>query len=139
MHTKISNSIENSSFKQILLSEANLQPSQKLPISLEMEVGQFQRLHFHISSETNSLPSLHIGITFGTEINGKLLKAKSTVWFEDTVWEREFAHTTAESYKESGVVLSIPVVAPVLLELYLHNQGDKELTQVYASVLGQRC
>ncbi len=123
--------------EKVLLSAATIKPNEELPLPLALEVGNYQRLHFHVSSDVHPVQTLYIGITFGTQVNGKLLSAKSTVWFEDTVWEREFSHTTSETYQEKGIVLSIPVVAPVLSEIHLHNQGNKELKCIYVSVLGQ--
>ncbi|MGH9252762.1 MAG: hypothetical protein ACRD0W_25080, partial [Acidimicrobiales bacterium] len=80
---------------------------------------------------------LSIRVLFGTSVPGAILLADSTVWFEDTVWEREFSHDVPANYGSTGLVLSVPVVAPMLYDVILTNNGQTDKPTVYVALLAQ--
>jgi hypothetical protein len=65
------------------------------------------------------------------------LLADSTVWFEDSVSERELTHITPNHYNGTGFVMSVPVVAPHLQDVILHNVGNNDLDSLYVTVMAQ--
>lgn len=110
------------------------EPKRLLP---SLDVSRWDRLHFHVSGGTRSIADLSVRVLFGTPVDGKVLLTDSTVWFEDTVWEREFSHTTPSTYSGTGFVLSVPVVAPLLYDVILRNLGGSEKPEVYVTVMAQ--
>jgi hypothetical protein len=103
-----------------------------------LDVSKWDRLHFHIGAVSRTVPGLNVRILFGTPISGGILLADSTVWFEETVSEREFSHQTPASYGGTGFVMSVPVVAPLLYDVILTNKGNKELKAISVAVMAQR-
>ena len=89
-----------------------------------LNVGKWDRLHFHIGADARSVAGLSVRILFGTPLAGShcgALLADSTVWYEDTVSEREFSHSVPTTYNGTGFVMSVPVVAPLLYDVILKN------------------
>ena len=85
--------------------------------------------------ESVRLTSLHVRVLFGTPVPGAILLADSTVWFEDTVSEREFSHQ-APTTGTTGFVLSVPVVAPTLFDVILTNNSAADKPTVYRGAAG---
>ena len=102
-----------------------------------LDVSRWDRLHFHISSGVRSISGLSVTVLFGTPVDGQVLLADSTVWYEDTVSEREFSHTTPSTYNGTGFVMSVPVVAPRLYDVILRNIGSEDLETVFVTLLAQ--
>lgn len=102
-----------------------------------IDVSRWDRLHFHVSGGTRSVAGLEVRVLFGTPVNGKILLTDSTVWFEESVSEREFSHTTPTTYGGTGFVMSVPVVAPLLYDVILRNVGGSDKPEVWVSVMAQ--
>lgn len=124
-------------FQSVLLDGEPLVTGEEKRLLPGLNVAEYDRLHFHISAGVRSAAALHVRILFGTPVPGKVLLADSTVWFEDTVAEREFSHTTAATYNGTGFVMSVPVVAPLLYDVILTNVGQSDKPEVYVTVLAQ--
>jgi hypothetical protein len=122
--------------QQILLDGQPMTTGQEIRLLPGLDVGIFDRLHFHISGGSNSISSVSVRVLFGTPAGSRILLADSTVWFEDTVWEREFSHTTPSNYSGTGFVMSVPVVAPLLYDVILRNDGTVK-SNVYVALLAQ--
>lgn len=120
-----------------LLTGKLLKAHDTLRLNPMLEIGAYHRLHIHIAGAGHTIPDLSIRILLGTKIGDTILHSDSTVWFEDTVWEREFTHTTANEYQGQGVVMSVPVISPLLYEITLQNKGAQDLQQLYVNVMGQ--
>jgi hypothetical protein len=81
-----------------------------------------------------------VKILFGTPLPGThcgALLADSTVWYEETVAEREFVYSVPTSYNRTGFVMSVPVIAPLLYDVILKNNGMADLTTIAVSVFAQ--
>lgn len=102
-----------------------------------LDVSKWDRLHLHISGGGENIAGLSVHVIFGTPAGSKLLLADTTIWFEDTVSEREFSHTTPSTYSGTGLVMSVPVVAPSLYDVVLRNLSDAEQPEVYVAVFAQ--
>ncbi len=105
-----------------------------------LNVGKWDRLHFHIGADARSVAGLSVRILFGTPLAGShcgALLADSTVWYEDTVSEREFSHSVPTTYNGTGFVMSVPVVAPLLYDVILKNNGAADLTTISVAVMAQ--
>jgi hypothetical protein len=78
-------------------------------------------------------------VLFGTPVAGSgiTLLADSTVWFEETLSEREFIWTAPATFDRTGFVVSVPVVAPTLYDVILTNTGATAMDQVYVTLLAQ--
>lgn len=105
-----------------------------------LDVSKWDRLHFHIGADNISVAGLNVRILFGTPLAGTkcgALLAESTIWYEDTVSEREFSHSVPMNYGGTGFVMSVPVVAPLLYDVILRNQGKAELKTISVAVMAQ--
>lgn len=127
-------------FHRVLLENEPLPPGQEKRLLPHIDVSKFDRLHFHISNGNRAVAGIKARVLFGTPMPtspcGELL-ADSTVWFEDTVSERDLAFTTPQDYNGTGFVMSVPVVAPNLFDVILTNVGDQSLDSLYVTVMGQ--
>lgn len=132
--------LRRKAFHRILLENEALPAGQEKRLLPHLDVSRWDRLHIHISNGNRSVAGLKVRILFGTPMPespcGELL-ADSTVWFEDTVSEREFTHITHDTYNGTGFVMSVPVVAPNLFDVILTNVGDKTLDTLYVTVMAQ--
>ncbi len=124
-------------FQKVLLKGESLAAGQQKRLLPSLNVSQWDRLHFHISGGVRGVDGLSVRILFGTPLDDKILLADSTVWYEDTVSEREFSHTTPSTYNGTGFVMSVPVVAPLLYDVILRNLSDAEKPEVYVTVMAQ--
>ena len=124
-------------FQQVLLDGQTIRAGEEKRLLPGIDVSRWDRLHFLISAGSRSIGGTRVRILFGTPVNGKMLLADSTVWYEDSVSEREFSHTTPNTYGGTGFVMSVPVVAPTLFDVILRNVGDEVLETVYVTVMAQ--
>lgn len=105
-----------------------------------LDVSKWDRLHFHIGADARSVAGLNVRILFGTPLKGThcgALLADSTVWYEDSVSEREFSHAVPTNYNGTGFVMSVPVIAPLLYDVILKNNGSAELKTISVTVMAQ--
>jgi hypothetical protein len=123
--------------QQVLLDGQPVAAGQERRLLPGLGVTAHQRLHFHVSGGIRGIENLSIRVLFGTPISGGTLLADSTVWFEDTIWEREFIHQVPANYGRTGLVMSVPVVAPLLYDVILTNTGPADLPQIYVTVFAQ--
>lgn len=121
----------------MLLEGESLAAGQEKRLLPGLDVSKWDRLHFHTSAGTRSVAGLRAKVLSGTPVDGKILLTDSTVWFEETVSEREFSHTTPSTYGGTGFAMSVPVVAPLLYDVILRNVSDKEKPEVYVTLVAQ--
>jgi len=124
-------------FQQTLLENTRINPGEEKRLLPGLAVADYDRLHFHISGRGHVIPNLSVRILFGTPVGPVTLLADSTVWFEDTVSEREFSFTTSANYGHTGLVMSVPVVAPLLYDVILRNVGTAAVPSAYVTVMAQ--
>jgi len=129
-------------FQKVLLVGECIGPGEEKRLFPGLDVSQWDRLHFHISGGVGSVAGISVRILFGTpiqhdQVHCKALLADSTVWYEDTVWEREFSYITPGTYNGTGFVMSVPVIAPQLYDVILKNIGDRVLETVFVTVMAQ--
>jgi len=106
-----------------------------------LDVRNYDRLHFHLgalpSKSAQSLTGIKIRVIFGTPVGDNLfMLAGSNVWFEGTGAERKFEYTVTDAH-ETGITLSVPVVAPTLFDVILENTGPARHERLYLSVMSQ--
>lgn len=132
--------LQRNVFTRVLRENEALPAGQERRLLPHLNVRQWNRLHFHISNDNRSVAGLKVRILFGTPMLdspcGELL-ADSTLWFEDTASEREFSHITPDTYNGTGFEMSVPVVAPELVDVILTNVSDKTLESLYVTVMAQ--
>ena len=124
-------------FQSVLLDGESIGVGEEKRLLPGLDVSRWDRLHFHISGGTRAIRGISVRVLFGTPVDGKILLADSTVWYEDTVWEREFSHSVPSTYNGTGFVMSVPVVAPTLYDVILKNLGPQELQTVFVTVMAQ--
>jgi len=124
-------------FQKVLLKGQSLAAYSEKRLLPSLEVGKWDRLHFHISGGAGGVEGLSVRILFGTPVDGKILLTDSTVWFEETVSEREFSFTTPSTYNGTGFVMSVPVVAPLLYDVILKNLSPNEKPELYVTLMAQ--
>lgn len=127
-------------FTKVLLKNETIGPKAEKRLLPNLDVGKWDRLHFHIGADARSVAGLGVRVLFGTPMSGThcgALLADSTIWYEADAVEREFSHTAPASYNGTGFVMSVPVVAPLLYDVILTNTGDKALETIYVTVMAQ--
>lgn len=127
-------------FTRVLLENETIAAGGEKRLMPGLDVSKWDRLHFHIGADARSVAGLSVRILFGTPMKGThcgALLADSTVWYEDTVSEREFLHAVPTTYGGTGFVMSVPVVAPLLYDVILKNNGSGDLTTISVTVMAQ--
>jgi hypothetical protein len=126
--------------QKVLLTNQTIIPNEEKRLHPLLDVSKWDRLHFHIGADARAVPGLSVRILFATPLSGthcNAILADSTVWFEETVSEREFSYTTPVSYGHTGFVMSVPVIAPQLYDVILRNTGTQPLNTIYVAVMAQ--
>jgi len=126
-------------FKEFLLKDENIPVGGEKRLMPMLDVSKWDRLHFHIGSGAHlPIRGLYVKILFATLLDiQRVILADSTIWYEDTVSEREFIHTVPSDYDGTGFVMSVPVVAPHIYDIILKNQGSSDLTDISVAVMAQ--
>lgn len=136
----VTRELESKTLRRVLLENEALPAGQEKRLLPHLDVSRWDRLHFHFSNGNRGVAGLKARILFGTPMPqspcGELL-ADSTVWFEDTVSEREFTHIVPDTFGGTGFVMSVPVVAPNLFDVILTNVSDHPLDTLYVTVMAQ--
>jgi hypothetical protein len=131
---------ETRTFTKFLLENQTIPAGGEKRLLPGLDVSKWDRLHFHIGADARGVAGLNVRILFGTPLKGThcgALLADSTVWYEDTVSEREFSHAVPTTYGGTGFVMSVPVVAPLLYDVILRNNGPADLTTISVAVMAQ--
>ena len=131
---------ETRSLVKTLASNITIAPGARYRVQPNLDVRNYDRLHIHIGRNAMSVAGLEVKILFGTPLPGThcgAILADSTVWFEETVSEREFLWTAPLTYNRTGFVMSVPVVAPVLNDVIITNTGTQPVTEMFVTVLAQ--
>jgi hypothetical protein len=129
--------------KTILFEDITLEPGEekRLVPWKGLDVSRYDRLHFHIGTLPGTgVAELEARILFATEVkdDGQSILAGTTIWFEDTVEEREFVFKSPIGYRKTGFIMSVPVVAPKLFDVILENKSDRITREnVYVTVMSQ--
>ena len=124
-------------FQKVLLDGQSIGVGEEKRLLPDLDVSKWDRLHFHISGGTLGIRGTSVKILFGTPVDGMILLADSTIWYEDAVSEREFSHTTPNNYGGTGFIMSVPVVAPTIFDVIVKNVGEQALESVYVTVMAQ--
>lgn len=141
MPTFMPNAIETPTLTQVLLTDATIPAGQERRLFPNLDVKKYDRLHIHVGRDAKSVAGLSVRVLFSTPLPGGLhcgaILADSTVWFEETVSEREFIWTAPLSYNGTGFIVSVPVVAPVLDDIILRNTSSQTLDDIYVTIMAQ--
>ena len=127
-------------FKKILSENLTIPVGGRCRLRPNLDVSRWDRLHFHIGADAKSVAGLNVRIIFGTPLAGThcgALLADSTIWYEESVSERQFAHQESINSGGTGFVMSVPVVAPLLYDVILKNNGSAELNTITVAVMAQ--
>jgi len=125
---------------RILLENETIPAGQEKRLMPGLDVSRYDRLHVHIGANARSVANLHVRILFATPMSGThcgALLADSTVWFEETVSEREFSFSTPPNYGATGFVMSVPVIAPQLYDIIIRNIGSTDVTTISVGLMAQ--
>ena len=122
--------------QEVLLDGQPMEAGEERRLLPGLDVSAYDRLHLHVSAGVRAVDELHVRVLFGTPVPSAVLLADSTVWFEDTVSEREFSHQ-APNTGRTGFVISVPVVAPTLFDVILTNNSAADKPTVYVTLLAQ--
>ena len=131
---------ETKALTKVLLQDATIPAGGEKRILPNLDVKKYDRLHLHIGRDAMSVAGLSVRVLFSTPLPGlhcSAILADSTVWFEETVSEREFIWTAPLSYNRTGFIVSVPVVAPMLFDVILTNTGTAALDKLYVTVMAQ--
>jgi hypothetical protein len=131
---------ETPTLTKVLLQDATIAGHAEQRLMPNLDVKKYDRLHLHVGRDAKGVAGLAIKVLFGSPLQGLhcgALLADSTVWFEETVSEREFVWTAPTNYNRTGFVVSVPVVAPVLYDVILTNTTAQPLDTVSVTLLAQ--
>ncbi len=126
--------------KKFLLKNETIAPGAEKRLFPNLDVSKWDRLHFHIGADGRTVAGLSVRVLFGTPLTGThcgALLADSTIWYEDTVSEREFSHVHPAGSGDTGFVMSVPVVAPLLYDVILRNTGTQPLQTISVAIMAQ--
>lgn len=129
---------ETAALTKVLLQNATIPAHGEKRLMPGLEVKKYDRLHIHVGRDAMSVGGLTVRVLFITPIPGLHcggILADSTVWFEESVNEREFIWTGAQG--RTGFIVSVPVVAPFLFDVILSNTTDQAMDAVYVTLLAQ--
>ena len=133
--------METATLTRVLLQNATIPAGGEHRVLPNLDVRQYDRLHIHVGRDAKSVAGLSVRVLFSTPLPGGLhcgaILADSTVWFEETVSEREFAWTAPLNYNRTGFIISVPVVAPMLYDVILRNTATQALDSIYVTVMAQ--
>lgn len=132
--------METPTFTTVLLQNATLAAGTEKRILPNIDVKKYDRLHIHVGRDAKGVAGLSVRVLFGTPMAGLhcgALLADSTVWFEETVSEREFTWTAPLNYSNTGFVISVPVVAPLLYDVILKNTSSQPMDTVSVTLMAQ--
>lgn len=131
---------ETPTLTKVLLQDATIPAGGEKRLLPGLDVKRYDRLHIHVGRDAMSVGGLSVRVLFSTPMTGlhcSAILADSTVWFEETVSDREFLWTAPLSYNRTGFVVSVPVVAPVLYDVILRNTGAQPLDKLYVTLMAQ--
>ncbi len=133
--------LETPTLTRILLTNGSIPPGGQQRLLPNLDVKAYDRLHIHVGRDAKAVDGLSVRVLFSTPLPGGLhcgaILADSTVWFEETVSEREFIWKAPIPYGHTGFVVSVPVVAPVLYDIILTNTGTVQLDSLYVTLMAQ--
>ncbi|MBZ5534487.1 MAG: hypothetical protein LAO31_00915 [Acidobacteriia bacterium] len=132
--------METPTLSKVLLQNAAIPAGGEHRVLPNLDVKKYDRLHIHIGRDAKALAGLSVKVLFSTPLPGLhcgAILADSTVWFEETVSEREFIWTAPLNFNGTGFIMSVPVVAPVLYDVILKNTGPQALDAIYVTVMAQ--
>ncbi len=132
--------METPTLTKLLLTNITIPAHQEVRALPNLDVKKYDRLHIHVGRDAKSVAGLSVRVLFGTVLPGLhcgAILADSTVWFEETVSEREFVWTAPLTYNHTGFVVSVPVVAPVLYDVILTNTSSQPLDDIYVTLMAQ--
>jgi hypothetical protein len=132
--------METPTLTKVLLQDAVIPAGGEHRVLPNLDVKKYDRLHIHIGRDAKSVAGLSVRVLFSTPLPGLhcgAILADSTVWFEETVSEREFIWTAPLNFNGTGFIMSVPVVAPVLYDVILKNTGPQTLDTIYVTVMAQ--
>ncbi len=132
--------METATLTKVLLSNATIPAGGENRILPGLDVKKYDRIHIHIGRDAKAVDGLSVRVLFSTPLPGLhcgAILADSTVWFEETVSERQFTWTAPTNYGHTGFVVSVPVVAPVLYDVILRNTSSQALDNIYVTLMAQ--
>lgn len=124
-------------FKKLLMENETIAAGAERRLLPGLDVSRWDRLHFHIGARARGIGGLSVRILFATAVEHGAILADSTIWYEDTTEEREFSHKVAGTYSGTGFAMSVPVIAPILYDVILKNEGSADLTDLSVGLLAQ--
>jgi hypothetical protein len=131
---------ETSTFNKVLLQNSTIPAHGELRLTPNLDVKKYDRLHLHIGRDAMAVAGISVRVLYGTPVPGthcSAILADSTVWFEETVSEREFIWTAPPSYNRTGFIMSVPVVAPILFDVILTNMTAQPIDKMYVALMAQ--
>jgi hypothetical protein len=128
---------EKPTLSKLLLQNATIPAGQERRLLPNLDVRQYDRLHLHIGRLAKGVAGLSVRVLFGTPVPGGAILADSTVWFEETVSEREFSWAAPQNYGGTGFVVSVPVIAPMLYDVILKNSAAQPLDSLNVALMAQ--
>jgi len=127
-------------FKDVLLSSYKLEVGEEKRLFPGLDVSKWDRLHFHVGTDAVGMVGLAIRIIFGTPMAGThcgALLADTVVWCEGQKVITEFSYEVPTSYDRTGLVITVPVVAPQLYDVILENKGTTPIDSLFVSLMSQ--
>jgi hypothetical protein len=132
---------ETPTLTKVLLTDATIPAGGEKRLFPNLDVKNYDRLHIHVGRDAKAVDGLSVRVLFSTPLPGGLhcgaILADSTVWFEETVTERQFIWTAPLNYGHTGFVVSVPVVAPLLFDVILRNTSSQPLDDIYVTLMAQ--
>jgi hypothetical protein len=131
---------ETKTMTKVLVQDLTIPAGGEKRLLPGLDVRMYDRLHIHVGRDAMAVAGLSVRVLFATPMPGlhcAAILADSTVWFEETVSEREFLWTAPATYNRTGFVVSVPVVAPLLYDVILTNTSGQPINKLYVTLMAQ--
>jgi hypothetical protein len=125
---------ENRPMMKVLLQDGSVAAGQEMRLLPELNVGDHAWLHIHIGRSGKAVSNLAVRVLFGPLVPAG---AGESAGPRDTDNEREFLFRTPANYNQTGLIVSVPVIAPLLSEIVLTNNGSQTVDELYIALLAQ--
>ncbi|MCA9636596.1 MAG: hypothetical protein KC420_11270 [Myxococcales bacterium] len=120
---------------KILLTDADLAPGEEKRILPNLAVSGYDRIHIHIGAKARGIRGLKARVLFASPIPSGALLSDSTIWYGESTTKHDFEHT--ETTGDTGFIMSVPVVAPILYDVILSNTSAQKIVDIYVSILAK--
>ncbi|MDT0353960.1 hypothetical protein [Pseudonocardia charpentierae] len=120
--------------QQLLLDGRPVAAGEERRLLPMIDLSAYAQLHFHISDRIQPIGGIAVRVVFGTPAPGTILLADSVAPIAQTSTPRAREYEVPAECDSTGIIISVPVVAPMLYDVVLTNRSPTARSQLYVAV-----